>query len=134
MCATRTARSESRPDATPSCGVSTTASRPTTTASSIGAAVRERLDGAPRSRDDRAARAVEGPPCSGQSRLVRSGFGPSLCSEESSVTDTATDIESIPVAGLIGAEVQGVDLSADLDASTIEGIWDELTTHKVLFF
>jgi taurine dioxygenase len=50
------------------------------------------------------------------------------------VSDTAIHIQSIPVAGLIGAEVQGVDLATELDEATISRLWDELTRHKVLFF
>ncbi len=39
-----------------------------------------------------------------------------------------------PVAGRIGAEVRGVQLSADLDSAVIEAIQAALVEHKVLFF
>lgn len=39
-----------------------------------------------------------------------------------------------PVAGRIGAEVRGVQLSADLEPAVIEAIQAALVEHKVLFF
>ncbi|MNO49243.1 putative dioxygenase [compost metagenome] len=39
-----------------------------------------------------------------------------------------------PVAGRIGAEIRGVQLSAALDAATVEAIQQALVQHKVIFF
>ena len=39
-----------------------------------------------------------------------------------------------PVAGRIGAEVSGVKLSADLDATTVQSINEAILKHKVIFF
>ncbi|MCY1279912.1 Alpha-ketoglutarate-dependent sulfate ester dioxygenase [compost metagenome] len=39
-----------------------------------------------------------------------------------------------PVAGRIGAEIRGVQLSADLDAATVEAIQQALVQYKVIFF
>ena len=43
-------------------------------------------------------------------------------------------LEVVPVAGRIGAEIRGVQLSADLDKSTIEAIRAAWLKHKVVFF
>jgi alpha-ketoglutarate-dependent sulfate ester dioxygenase len=43
-------------------------------------------------------------------------------------------IEVVPVAGRIGAEIRGVKLSPDLDASTVEAIRAAWLKHKVIFF
>src|SRR6202035_760448 len=43
-------------------------------------------------------------------------------------------LDVVPVAGRIGAEIRDVRLSADLDATTAEGIRQALGRHKVLFF
>lgn len=43
-------------------------------------------------------------------------------------------VEVRPVAGLIGAEIGGVDLSAPLDAGTVAAIRAALLRHKVVFF
>ncbi len=40
----------------------------------------------------------------------------------------------IPVAGRIGAIIEGVRLSADLDAETLNAIHEEILKHKVVFF
>lgn len=39
-----------------------------------------------------------------------------------------------PVAGRIGAEISGVNLSEDLDTTTVQSIHDAILKHKVLFF
>ncbi|MCS4064361.1 TauD/TfdA family dioxygenase [Pseudomonas putida] len=44
------------------------------------------------------------------------------------------ELDIHPVAGRIGAEIRGVQLSADLDAVTIEAIQAALVQHKVIFF
>ncbi|WP_075779716.1 TauD/TfdA dioxygenase family protein [Streptomyces acidiscabies] len=43
-------------------------------------------------------------------------------------------MEVRPVAGYIGAEVQGVDLAGELDAATVRGIRDAVLRWKVVFF
>jgi alpha-ketoglutarate-dependent sulfate ester dioxygenase len=43
-------------------------------------------------------------------------------------------IEIVPVAGRIGAEIRGVRLSPDLDASTVDAIRAAWLKHKVIFF
>jgi len=43
-------------------------------------------------------------------------------------------ISTIPIAGALGAEIGGVDLSADLDDVTIAEIRQALLDHKVIFF
>ena len=48
--------------------------------------------------------------------------------------DPSSPLEIHPVAGRIGAEIRGVRLSGDLDASTVEAIDAALVRHKVLFF
>ena len=45
-----------------------------------------------------------------------------------------TDLSVHPVAGRIGAEIQGVRLSGDLDKKTVEGIRRALNEYKVVFF
>ncbi|AKS36633.1 TauD/TfdA dioxygenase family protein [Mycolicibacterium goodii] len=52
--------------------------------------------------------------------------------ENSAPTDTGLDI--VPLAGYIGAEVRGVDLREELEASVVEEIRTALHTHKVIFF
>ncbi|MFI5042533.1 MAG: TauD/TfdA dioxygenase family protein [Acidimicrobiales bacterium] len=47
-------------------------------------------------------------------------------------TDAALDTR--PVAGRIGAEIAGVDLSSDLGDEVVAGIEHALVTHKVIFF
>jgi len=39
-----------------------------------------------------------------------------------------------PVSGVVGAEVHGVDLAADLDEAVVSAIGDALVAHHVLFF
>ncbi|MGH8383325.1 TauD/TfdA dioxygenase family protein [Pseudomonas sp.] len=43
-------------------------------------------------------------------------------------------LEIHPVAGRIGAEIRGVQLSADLEPAVIEAIQAALVAHKVIFF
>jgi alpha-ketoglutarate-dependent taurine dioxygenase len=45
-----------------------------------------------------------------------------------------TTIGVSPVAGAIGAEIAGVDLSGPLDDTAVAAIRDALTRHKVIFF
>ncbi|WP_436500496.1 TauD/TfdA dioxygenase family protein [Actinokineospora sp. HUAS TT18] len=47
---------------------------------------------------------------------------------------SAPEITVKRVAGRIGAEVSGIDLSADLDDATVARLRQELLTHRVLFF
>lgn len=47
---------------------------------------------------------------------------------------TQANLEVIPVAGRIGAEIRGVLLGADLDAGTVEAIRSAWLRHKVVFF
>jgi taurine dioxygenase len=47
---------------------------------------------------------------------------------------TTTTIEIQPIAGLIGAEVHGVDLTQPLDEETVAGIRAALLRWKVVFF
>lgn len=43
-------------------------------------------------------------------------------------------LEIHPVAGRLGAEIRGVQLSGDLDAATVEAIQQALVQYKVIFF
>ncbi|ULT70553.1 TauD/TfdA family dioxygenase [Pseudomonas sp. BC42] len=43
-------------------------------------------------------------------------------------------LEIYPVAGRIGAEIRGVQLSGDLDAATVDAIQQALVQYKVIFF
>ncbi|WXL27434.1 TauD/TfdA family dioxygenase [Ectopseudomonas mendocina] len=47
---------------------------------------------------------------------------------------THAQLEVHPVAGRIGAEIRGVQLSADLPADVVEAIQAALVEHKVIFF
>ncbi|KRW62107.1 TauD/TfdA dioxygenase family protein [Pseudomonas sp. TTU2014-080ASC] len=47
---------------------------------------------------------------------------------------THAQLEIHPVAGRIGAEIRGVQLSADLPADVVEAIQAALVEHKVIFF
>ncbi|WP_095154778.1 TauD/TfdA family dioxygenase [Pseudomonas sp. Irchel 3E13] len=49
-------------------------------------------------------------------------------------TPVSQALDIHPVAGRIGAEVRGVQLSADLEPALIEAIQAALVEHKVLFF
>lgn len=49
-------------------------------------------------------------------------------------SENSENIEIIPVAGRIGAEVRGVKLSADLPEATRKALYDAWLRHKVLFF
>lgn len=46
----------------------------------------------------------------------------------------ASQLDIRPVAGRIGAEIRGVQLSGDLDAGTVREIEAALVRHKVIFF
>jgi alpha-ketoglutarate-dependent taurine dioxygenase len=50
------------------------------------------------------------------------------------MTTLETRLDVRPVAGHIGAEIQGVDLGAELDEATITGIRQALLEWKVVFF
>ncbi|MEK4068016.1 TauD/TfdA dioxygenase family protein [Peribacillus sp. FSL R5-0717] len=51
------------------------------------------------------------------------------------MTDTKTQqLKVVPVAGRIGAEIQGVQLSGDLDLTIFNEIKQALNDHKVIFF
>jgi len=48
--------------------------------------------------------------------------------------DPASPLDIRPVTGRIGAEIRGVQLSGNLDATTVRAINDALVRHKVVFF
>ncbi|MBB4639823.1 TauD/TfdA dioxygenase family protein [Rhizorhapis suberifaciens] len=48
--------------------------------------------------------------------------------------DPSSPLDIAPIAGRIGAEVRGIELSGDLDDSLIQAIRAALARHKVLFF
>ncbi len=48
--------------------------------------------------------------------------------------DPASPLDIRPVAGRIGAEIRGVQLSGDLHADTVQAIEAALVRHKVIFF
>ncbi|MFF0815963.1 TauD/TfdA dioxygenase family protein [Rhodococcus sp. NPDC003318] len=50
------------------------------------------------------------------------------------VTEPTTTVRVAPIAGHLGAEVEGVDLRADLDAATVARLRAALLEYKVLFF
>ncbi len=50
------------------------------------------------------------------------------------ITSKKVDLEVVPVAGRIGAEVRGVRLSPDLDQGTVNAIQIALLQYKVIFF
>ena len=50
------------------------------------------------------------------------------------VAPERTALSVRPVAGHIGAEISGVDLSAPLDETTVAGLTAALHRHKVIFF
>ena len=43
-------------------------------------------------------------------------------------------MEVLPIAGCLGAEVRGLDLSRPLDDATVASVLDALYAHKVIFF
>lgn len=47
---------------------------------------------------------------------------------------TATTLDFAPVAGHIGADVSGIDLTAPLDLEQAEAVVEGLHRYKVLFF
>ncbi|MCS7477519.1 TauD/TfdA dioxygenase family protein [Umezawaea endophytica] len=51
-----------------------------------------------------------------------------------SLQESKTAFSARPVAGHIGAEISGVDISRPLDATTVEQLKAALRTHKVIFF
>lgn len=50
------------------------------------------------------------------------------------VAPVSHELDIHPVAGRIGAEIRGVQLSADLEPAVIEAIQAALVEHKVIFF
>lgn len=50
------------------------------------------------------------------------------------VAPERTALSVRPVAGHIGADISGVDLSAPLDETTVSGLTDALHGYKVIFF
>lgn len=48
--------------------------------------------------------------------------------------DSAIGLDVVPLAGYIGAEIQGVDLAEPLEAAVIDDIRAALHQHKVVFF
>lgn len=48
--------------------------------------------------------------------------------------DPAEEVDVVQVAGRIGAEIRGVQLSGDLDQAVVDAIAAALTRHKVVFF
>ena len=52
----------------------------------------------------------------------------------SNAADKQSPLDIKPVAGNIGAEIRGVQLSGDLDGGTVQAIQDALVRHKVIFF
>src|SRR6202046_3827979 len=49
-------------------------------------------------------------------------------------TNGKGNLETLPIAGRIGAEITGVRLSGDLDPRTVESIRHALFKYKVIFF
>lgn len=50
------------------------------------------------------------------------------------IQNQVVQLDIIPVAGRIGAEIKGIDLSADLPSAIIDSIKEALLSYKVLFF
>lgn len=61
-------------------------------------------------------------------------LGVAVRTESASPTDAELGVDVRPVAGLIGAEIHGVDLTKPLDAATVRAIRDTLLKWKVVFF
>lgn len=57
-----------------------------------------------------------------------------LVSSYPNAKDTTSPLDIRPVGGRVGAEIQGVQLSGDLDAETVQAIEAALVRHKVIFF
>ena len=55
-------------------------------------------------------------------------------SDESQKTDPSHTLDVRPIAGALGAEIGGVDLSRELNAGTIAAIRQALLDHLVIFF
>ncbi|MBD9481367.1 TauD/TfdA family dioxygenase [Pseudomonas sp. PDM14] len=49
-------------------------------------------------------------------------------------SNTPVELDILPVAGRIGAQIRGVNLSGELDADTVAAIQAALVAHKVIFF
>ena len=45
-----------------------------------------------------------------------------------------TTFDVLPVSGVLGAEVRGLDLAADLDDGTVADLRAAFCEHQVLFF
>jgi len=50
------------------------------------------------------------------------------------IRDETLALEAVPVAGRIGAEIRGIELSGHLDRATIAAVREALVRHKVIFF
>jgi alpha-ketoglutarate-dependent taurine dioxygenase len=50
------------------------------------------------------------------------------------LTEHATRLDVVPLAGYIGAEIHGVDLRGPLEPAVVDEIRDALHRHKVIFF
>ena len=61
-------------------------------------------------------------------------FLPPVCSTQQSNSHGYSDFEARPVNGALGAEILGIDLSSDLDKTTIAEIRSALLNHLVLIF
>jgi len=61
-------------------------------------------------------------------------LGAVVRAESASPTDAELGIDVRPIAGHIGAEIHGVDLTKPLDAATVRAIRDTLLKWKVVFF
>ncbi|MFT5442389.1 MAG: taurine dioxygenase [Myxococcota bacterium] len=46
----------------------------------------------------------------------------------------SVNVETVPVAGSLGAELRGLDLSQKLDGGTVDTVLAALNEHKVIFF
>ncbi|BAK65735.1 putative alkylsulfatase [Sphingobium sp. SYK-6] len=58
----------------------------------------------------------------------------SIVKTYANAADPASPLDIAPVTGTIGAEIRGVQLSGDLDATTVRAIQDAVVRHKVVFF
>lgn len=43
-------------------------------------------------------------------------------------------IEALPIAGALGAELRGLDLSQELDDASVDAVLEALHEYKVIFF
>jgi alpha-ketoglutarate-dependent sulfate ester dioxygenase len=60
--------------------------------------------------------------------------GPSMTESKENEAEAETGLKVVPMAGFIGAQVDGVDLRGPLHHSTVEEIRTALHRHKVIFF